>query len=155
MDYLTTLRSTKGFNESKIVTRFKWFLWAIEPRVKKGGGNCSDAQSRPVEESVGETTYHVLIWGVYEGVYTCFLTLQQHQFILTSSAGKAEKQVRAWGFSDYQMSWWFMQCWIMLKQNLILQIKWKIQCFMCTDAEGFIPGRLKSKSYLKPNEDLK
>lgn len=60
MDYLTTLRSTKGFNESKIVTRFKWFLWAIEPRFKKVGGNCSDAQSRPVEESVEETTYQVL-----------------------------------------------------------------------------------------------
>lgn len=60
MDYLTNLGSTKGFNESKIVTRFKWFLWAIKPGFKKVGGNCSDSQSRPVEEFVEETTYQVV-----------------------------------------------------------------------------------------------
>lgn len=41
------------------------------------------------------------------------------------------------------MSWWFMQ----LKQNLILQIKWKIQYFTGIDVKDFISRRLE-KMYL-------
>ena len=32
-----------------------------------------------------------------------------------------------------------------LKKNLILQIKWKIQCFTRIDVEGFVSGSLKKK----------
>ncbi|XP_032345443.1 transmembrane protein 216 isoform X1 [Camelus ferus] len=52
MDYFTTLRNTKGFNECKIVTRFKRSLWATEPQFKEVCGNCSRVQGRPAEDSV-------------------------------------------------------------------------------------------------------
>lgn len=64
MDYFTTLRNTKGFNECKIVTRFKRSLWATEPQFKEVCGNCSGVQGRPAEDSVEdfieETMYQVV-----------------------------------------------------------------------------------------------
>lgn len=60
MDYLIILRNMKGFNEFKTVTRFKQFLWAIEPQSTVLGGNCFDTQGRPAEDSTEETMYQIV-----------------------------------------------------------------------------------------------
>lgn len=60
MDYLIILRNTKGFKEFKTVIIFKRFLWAIEPQFPVLGGNCSDTQGRPAEDSTEETMYQVV-----------------------------------------------------------------------------------------------
>lgn len=54
--------------------------WAMEP-LKEVGGNCSDAQRRPVEDIIEETMDQVVL-----GFKSASST--------NSSAGKTEKQVR-------------------------------------------------------------
>lgn len=61
MDYFTTLRNTKGFKECKIVTRFKWSLWATEPQFKEFWRNCSDAYGRPIEDSVEDFVEEIML----------------------------------------------------------------------------------------------